>query len=387
MIVKKTMEGVKKIGITALEPVPEKGHGYITYRCDDCGYVGSIRLDHFRNGTGCSVCSGKTVMPGVNDLATTNPELAKYVFPFEDAKTVSRGSRKKVNFRCDKCGCQIQRPVANLIRQGFRCPICYTGNSYPNRFVAAALYHFNICFDPEHHFTWASRYRYDFYLPDFNAIIEVHGSQHFKASGYYSSYNLDEIRERDEKKTILAKENDITSYYTIDARRSEAIDLKESIVGLLHSLGIEPTIEDWRHIVYLSEKPKAHKAMELWNNGIHSTSTIAAQLQIDKSIVSKYLQLYASCGLCDYDKSQQYRIGLESAVKAHRKPVLCTTTGDKFPSIREAAQAYGLCESSIQNCIAGRTKSGGKDVNGNKLYWEVINSAQVKIDPQVLMAS
>lgn len=29
-----------------------------------------------KNPTGCSVCNGKTVIPGVNDVATTHPDVA-----------------------------------------------------------------------------------------------------------------------------------------------------------------------------------------------------------------------------------------------------------------------------------------------------------------------
>jgi hypothetical protein len=46
---------------------------------------------------------------------------------------------------------------------------------------------------------------------------------------------------------------------------------------------------------------------------------------------------------------------------ANRKPVICLTTGERFPSLTDAANAVRLNTSSICQCLRGRTKtSGGK---------------------------
>src|SRR5665213_2856524 len=49
--------------------------------------------------SGCPVCSGQQLLPGFNDLVTSHPELAQQAVGW-DPSTVSRGSNKKVKWRC-----------------------------------------------------------------------------------------------------------------------------------------------------------------------------------------------------------------------------------------------------------------------------------------------
>jgi hypothetical protein len=50
-------------------------------------------------GNGCPVCANKKVLAGYNDLATTNPELAKEAFGW-DPTTIIAGSHKKLQWKC-----------------------------------------------------------------------------------------------------------------------------------------------------------------------------------------------------------------------------------------------------------------------------------------------
>lgn len=52
------------------------------------------------NGNGCPICSGHRVQTGDNDLGTTHPELAEQLVDPEQAKHVSKGSEKKLAWRC-----------------------------------------------------------------------------------------------------------------------------------------------------------------------------------------------------------------------------------------------------------------------------------------------
>ena len=77
-------------------------------------------------GSGCPVCAGKQILPGFNDLATTNPEMAKQ---WDDEKNgdltpqrVSRGSKAAVWWKCSQ-GHRWQTPVAYRIK-GEDCPYC-----------------------------------------------------------------------------------------------------------------------------------------------------------------------------------------------------------------------------------------------------------------------
>ena len=53
--------------------------------------------------------------------------------------------------------------------------------------------------------------RFDFYLPDYNIIIECDGAQHFRTlnSDWDSNFKLQETRERDQRKIQYCKEHNI----------------------------------------------------------------------------------------------------------------------------------------------------------------------------------
>lgn len=206
------------MSIDVIEIVPDKNKGFVKYRCTVCGFNGTMRKDHYKIGVGCSVCSGKKVLPGYNDVATKRPDLVRFFKTPSDALTVTINSSKKVIATCPVCGLDKDVRVCDLSRRGFKCSTCYGGFSFPNRYMSALLTKINIAFEPEALFGWSDLYRYDFYIPSVSAIIEMHGAQHYKDRPGWVS--LQEIQCRDELKERLAKENGIRHYFVIPADKS-----------------------------------------------------------------------------------------------------------------------------------------------------------------------
>lgn len=78
-----------------------------------------------KNPTGCSVCNGKTVIPGVNDVATTHPEAAALMVDKKLRTKLTGSSNKKVEFWCgNPKHNHWTAPLSNVARQGTRCPQC-----------------------------------------------------------------------------------------------------------------------------------------------------------------------------------------------------------------------------------------------------------------------
>ena len=73
----------------------------------------------------CPVCSGKRIQKGVNDLATTNPDIASEWLRHETLtpETVGYGSYKKVWWKCPQ-GHEYEQAVENRTRNGQGCPQC-----------------------------------------------------------------------------------------------------------------------------------------------------------------------------------------------------------------------------------------------------------------------
>lgn len=80
-----------------------------------------------KRGYGCPYCSGHRVLKGINDLATTNPDLAKEwnydknidLTPCD----VTAGSRKKVWWLCEK-GHAYEQLIIKRTNRGYSCPYC-----------------------------------------------------------------------------------------------------------------------------------------------------------------------------------------------------------------------------------------------------------------------
>lgn len=71
---------------------------------------------------GCPVCSGRKVLAGFNDLATTFPELASEAFNF-DPRTVTAGSNVNVEWKCSN-GHIFKAPPHQRTNQNSGCSVC-----------------------------------------------------------------------------------------------------------------------------------------------------------------------------------------------------------------------------------------------------------------------
>lgn len=90
------------------------------------GHEWKTTINYRLRGYGCPYCSNKRVLPGVNDLATTNPELAAQWHPTKNGAltpdTVKAGSDIKV-WWLGKCGHEWEAVIHNR-SCGSGCPTC-----------------------------------------------------------------------------------------------------------------------------------------------------------------------------------------------------------------------------------------------------------------------
>lgn len=78
----------------------------------------------YHQRTGCSVCSGLTVIPGLNDFPATFPELLQFVLGQQSMTGIHPKSKKRLAFTCS-CGCGFMKevPIGSYTkRSGFICP-------------------------------------------------------------------------------------------------------------------------------------------------------------------------------------------------------------------------------------------------------------------------
>lgn len=102
------------------------------WRCEkDSRHVWEAKVYSRKAGTGCPICAGKRVEPGLNDLATTYPDLAAQLVDPVVGTLITAGSHTKVQWCCPKGHIWEAKP-ANLVL-GRGCPVC------SNRKVATGI--------------------------------------------------------------------------------------------------------------------------------------------------------------------------------------------------------------------------------------------------------
>lgn len=107
------------------EQVGMRSSRKVWWQCEK-GHEWEARIDARFLGHGCPYCSGHRVLPGINDLMTKDPELAKEWHLTKNGDLtpdmVTAGSNKRVWWKCEK-GHEWQARVTDRIK-GNRCPIC-----------------------------------------------------------------------------------------------------------------------------------------------------------------------------------------------------------------------------------------------------------------------
>ena len=91
------------------------------FKCRDCGQefeavIQSV-VNSIKNGkTGCPVCAGKKVVPGINDLASQCPKVAAMWSSKNElsASEVTVKSNQKAFFKCHDCGQEFEAKICHV---------------------------------------------------------------------------------------------------------------------------------------------------------------------------------------------------------------------------------------------------------------------------------
>lgn len=101
-------------------------------------YLGSFPVFTLGAKNNCPICGNKKVVPGINDLKTTNPKLAKEADGW-DASTVTSGSSKKLPWKCHN-GHQWSATPGSRTYYKSGCPYCVGHKIIENETDLATLF-------------------------------------------------------------------------------------------------------------------------------------------------------------------------------------------------------------------------------------------------------
>ena len=309
--------------------------------CPEHGEFMQTPVEHLKRP--CPICRLK------NTIFNDAPEFVKYFKNVEHSKMYSVKSNKKVELSCPICGVDRTSTVNDLVTNGFKCKVCSSGVSIPEKLFICVLKKLKIEFIHQFSDVWTEGKRYDFFLPTKNLIVEIHGGFHYQDT-IFSKKN--DVQANDFFKKKLAFENGVQSYFEINCSKSKLNYLKDNIKKILHE-SIELSDYDWDTMWSQCHTEDLNLILDLWNKGNTTTKKICEKSNISRYRVIRVLKILADLNLCEYNS----KIGKgDKSVYKYDKDLNFIK---KYTYVKLAEKDCGLKASSITACARGVSKSSG----------------------------
>lgn len=172
----------------------------------ECGNIYEASLQDFKRGHRCSYCY-KTKRKTNKDIDLYLKDKTKKEY---DRMSEYVNNHEYLIMKHNICGHEYKVRWTNFI-SGVRCPKCKLSKG--EKRICDFLVENGIKYKKEKTFpkcVYKSKLRYDFYIEDFNLLIEFDGAQHYRSVKYFGGdKQLRENKIRDEIKTNFAKKNNI----------------------------------------------------------------------------------------------------------------------------------------------------------------------------------
>lgn len=202
-IIRKRLEG-KASNVTFFMQ-DRKGirHNMVSFTCNNCGRINTKEIANFlKHKYDCGYCEGtkqsKDTDIFLKELHEKHGNKFTLLTEYVNVKI-------PVKIKCNKCGFIRDIKPAALLRSGY-CPKCDKKDSIGEKKIAKFLEQNNIKYISQMYFSnWNIGIHYfDFYIPQYNLILEYHGIQHYEYNTYFHK-NFEEFQYR-QKKDIEKKE-------------------------------------------------------------------------------------------------------------------------------------------------------------------------------------
>lgn len=285
---------------------------YYKYRCNICGYEGWMKEGSLigKQNHGCSCCSNKTIVLGINTIWDTDKWMCDLGVSEEDAKTHTHGSNDKVEIICPDCGKISYKTINSIYTYKSICCSCNDSTSYGEKCLESILKQSSITYQTQLNkttFEWCNKYRYDFYFEYNNEkyICEVNGIQHYEESPRGRS--LKEEKENDKLKKKLALSNGIKpeNYIVIDCRKSDLEFIKQNIINSRLNELFDLNSIDWLKVEKFALSNLVKRCCDLWNSKKYTTKEIAEIMKRAIKTIRKWLNKGNEIGLCIYNGKKE----------------------------------------------------------------------------------
>lgn len=344
------------------------------WNCQKCESEYDMKV-HVRTYSKCNCpyCSGSRVNE-TNCLWTTNPNIAKLLKNTQRGYELTVRSNKREKFICNDCGYSETKRVNDVFRQGFSCPRCSDGFSYPEKFVFSMLSQLNIETERQKTFEWSNinsenkrlngSKKYDFYIPHLNTIIETHGQQHYDLKFNLSVSSLIDEKNNDIMKEKLAKQNNIDNYIIINCSKSDPNFIKNNIIKSKINEMLFLKNVDWDQCHRYAMSSLVKSICLLWDD-YKSVTELSKSIKMDKTTVRRYLKQGAKVGFCNYngeEEAKKTRANNLSKIREIRsvKIIQMTKQGEFIKEWNSVSDAQKTLEiNNITTVCRGRQSTAG----------------------------
>lgn len=188
-------------------------HHLLTIICPKHGDFQQSPANHYRYG--CNKCADEykraLFQLGENDFIEKARKIHGDKYNYSKVKYINY--KTKVIIGCPEHGDFEQTPAGHLKLHG--CPICKSSKC--ETVIGTLLKTNNIYYEVQKTWNWL-KFKHtqyvDFYLPEYNIIIECQGIQHFKEFKLFNKeYSLKYIQDRDKNKLELCTQHGIKVLY------------------------------------------------------------------------------------------------------------------------------------------------------------------------------
>lgn len=224
----KVGDKVGPYGCIFLEEVPRKNpkkrRGKFT--CSNCNntFIADLTSVAYGSSSSCG-CKHREQVKELNQnkIVYYQPgeEIADFGVTFIKDKTYNDNKKKQVRisfFKCPKCGETFEASPTDIKRNAIVCcKKCLQGSKGEElikkildeeKIKYQSQYTTKDCINPDTGY----KLRFDFFLPEYNIIIEYDGIQHYKSNGetgWNTEKNLTETQKRDKIKNKYCEDNNI----------------------------------------------------------------------------------------------------------------------------------------------------------------------------------
>ena len=306
-----------KVDITILDVVHDKNKVLYKTKCNKCGYT-SLKTHNQAKNCGCACCNNLVVVPGINDICTTDPWMIPYFQGGEEeAKLYVSGSMKEVYPICPDCGRVKDKlmPIREIREKYSIGCTCKDSVSYPNKFLFSMFEQLGIEFKREYRISDINQMRYDFMfkLNEIQYLVEADGGLHFKSA----FKTKEEQYKNDRFKDKLAKDNGYI-LIRISTLKSNKKDIVKNILNSDLNKLLDLSLIDWDKCDVDATNNIVKEVCEYANKHPElSQRQIGEMLQLSQSCVGKYIRKGKEYGWCNYQNKDPNKNRINTTIKSN----------------------------------------------------------------------